>query len=1127
MSRLRCLPRLLKQTIALLICLSLIITPQMVWAANVLLMTSLSEFETDLGNATLSVSGIDSHMQLTVTPQGKLTVSQFAAKQVTLRFKPSAEQAPAKPSNKQPLPAHIHVPLPVYLHLGQIEQLTIIQGTSTTQVSHIQFDLEADNSALQFNITQAHSPWGNLRSHFKMQNAAPFDLTGWLDLQQAQTDLPYHLRLGLAGNLTRLELAANHHYQPEARPFAITPVESIHADVKDTKHPDVQKNQDNVQLQASIGLDEQRQSHLAFHLQQFQAKHLHPQLDDAVNLSLIADGSLTEQGQINVQINADDSQLQQHPLILKGQASLHGNRLTLLDIKAQLDQNTFSIHTQEMNATKQPVSQQAQPETSLHWQANLVSLAQLMPGFSGKLQGQGEINQHVDGFTTTYQLSAQQLQLPQGLTLAGLQVDGHFSNQSQATLDNRVQLQGLSQQDANGMESPPIDAVLTLKGTLEQHHLTVNITDNDVQRPRNLLLALDGHWQDQAAQGSSWQATLTQLQDQDGKVFQLAQPAQLAWQSAQGFQLRDFILKAQTGGQLQVNTLQYRPHQPANALTGQPGQAVVLSTQGALDHFPVQSLLGWLSQTPTDTLPATSLRLSGLWSVALDQHLNGSLHLERSDGDWQIFDAASNTWQVLEIQTLLADWQANHDQMQLQATLQSNGDAQRAIDLQFSASTEVTPTIDGLVIKKTAPLQAMLKAHLPQLNWLNKLLPETPLAGQLSINAQAHGRIAQPTLQGNIQGSALSLQVPSQGVWLEQGTLNATLAENQVQIQQLHFAGKSGALDGTGVFQFNQDDWQLDAALQLDQLQALSRVDRWVQLSGQTKLSMNGQQTAISGSLKIHKGLFELPKADKPSLDEDVVIETPQPRAETASKLLLQSFALDFGDKPTVLPFKESEQFMLRGQGLNAAVSGKLQLNGLLDALSATGTLDLTGTYLAYGQSLNIETGRLIFSGKLPNIGLDVLATRQVDTTKVGIQINGSLQTPRLKLVSTPETSNENKVSLLVLGQPMSQVGSSDLALLSVAAGALLSQGDSVSLQTRMAQAVGLDSINVSGSGPTNYAVSVGKRINRNLVVGYEKSIVGLLNVGKLTYQLTKRISIETRTGSENALDVFYGFSFD
>jgi len=295
-----------------------------------------------------------------------------------------------------------------------------------------------------------------------------------------------------------------------------------------------------------------------------------------------------------------------------------------------------------------------------------------------------------------------------------------------------------------------------------------------------------------------------------------------------------------------------------------------------------------------------------------------------------------------------------------------------------------------------------------------------------------------------------------------------------------------------------------------------------------THLSMNSKQTALSGSLKIHKGLFELPKADKPTLDEDVVIESPQAsQAQAPSTLRFKDFTLDFGDKPLVLPLKESEQFMLRGQGLNGALSGKLQLNGLLNELAAAGTLEITGTYLAYGQSLNIETGRLIFSGKLPNIGLDILATRQVESTKVGIQINGSLQTPQLKLVSTPETSNENKVSLLVLGQPMSQVGSNDMALLSVAAGALLSQGDSVSLQTKIAQAVGLDSIDVRGTGPTNYAVSVGKRINRNLVIGYEKSIVGLLNVGKLTYQLTKRISIETRTGSDNALDVFYGFSFD
>jgi translocation and assembly module TamB len=432
------------------------------------------------------------------------------------------------------------------------------------------------------------------------------------------------------------------------------------------------------------------------------------------------------------------------------------------------------------------------------------------------------------------------------------------------------------------------------------------------------------------------------------------------------------------------------------------------------------------------------------------------------------------------------------------------------------------------VIEKAAPVTAQLKANLPQLGWLTKLLPDIQPSGKLSVTAQANGTLSRPQLQGELQGRSLSFQIPSQGVWLEQGQVHATMTDDQVRFDQIHFAGKSGELTANATLKLQPERWQLDGTMQLNKLQALSRVDRWVQLSGDTSLSMNSQQTTLSGSLKIHKGLFELPKADKPTLDEDVVIESPQAsQPAPASTLLFKNFMVDFGDKPLVLPFKESEQFMLRGQGLNGALSGKLQLNGLLNELAAAGTLEITGTYLAYGQSLNIETGRLIFSGKLPNIGLNILATRQVESTKVGIQINGSLQTPQLKLVSTPETNNENKVSLLVLGQPMSQVGSNDMALLSVAAGALLSQGDSVSLQTKIAQAVGLDSIDVRGTGPTNYAVSVGKRINRNLVIGYEKSIVGLLNVGKLTYQLTKRISIETRTGSDNALDVFYGFSFD
>lgn len=1089
------LSRLCRLLLVTTLCFSLVITPQMVWAANVMVVTSLKEFETDLGNATLKVEGIASDMRLGITPRGELTVSSFVAKKVTLQFKSQpVTPAPGAKTASGPLPNRINIPLPFHLLSGNIERLTIIQGPSTYHIDKIKFDLDADNKAMQFRIAQAHSPWGEISTHFQMQNAAPFPLNGWMDIQQPQGDLPYHLRTELHGDLTKVDIAASHHYQPESKPFAIVPA--------------TQPGEDIVLLKATIGLDDTRNSHLLFHLQQFQARHVHPQLAGHMDLKVTADGSLTDTGIIQVKVDAGDSRLQTQPLIVRGTATLQGQQLTALDLLAQLDKNTFTIRS----------TQAATPQaTQLSWQANLPNLAQFMPGFSGQVRGEGTLQHLSDGFHASYRLSGQQLQLPQGLALAGFEVQGQASDNVQAALDHQIKLHGLSQQNAQGTDSPPIEAELNLKGSLAQHQLALQIKDSDPSLQRNIQLALNGAWQN-----DRWQAQLTQLQDASGKVFRLANPANMSWGASQGFDLQQLALNVYEG-QMQVERLHYRPAKPAGTLSAQPAEMMQLQTRGTLKDFPLQALMAWLVPEQSAPLPADHLRLSAQWDLQLDQRLNGFLQLQRSQGDWQVYDINNAKWQGLGLQTLTANVKADNDKVSVESTINSAD----AINLQLSANTFVTPTATGFVIKNSAPVSASLKADVRQLNWFSRLFSDIQPAGRLAIDAEVSGVMSKPQLKGSMTGEALALQIPSQGVWLEQGRLNATMAGDQVTFNQIHFAGKSGELDAAGRLSLKQPDWQLDLSAKLNQLQALSRVDRWVQLSGDTKLKLTSANTSISGNLKIHKGLFELPKGDKPQLDSDVIIQSPENTAPAKkSQISFQDFGLDFGDKPG-LPFKESEQFMLRGQGLNGALSGKMRLDGMLDDLAASGTLEVTGTYLAYGQSLNIETGRLIFSGKIPNIGLDVLATRQVENTKVGIQINGSLQTPQLKLVSTPETSNENKISLLVLGQPMSAVGSSDMAMLSVAASALLSQGDSVSLQTRIAQTIGLDSIDVRGSGSTNYAVSVGKRINSRLVVGYEKSIVGLLNVGKLTYQLTNRISIETRTGSDNALDIFYGFSFD
>src|SRR5690606_31125437 len=123
----------------------------------------------------------------------------------------------------------------------------------------------------------------------------------------------------------------------------------------------------------------------------------------------------------------------------------------------------------------------------------------------------------------------------------------------------------------------------------------------------------------------------------------------------------------------------------------------------------------------------------------------------------------------------------------------------------------------------------------------------------------------------------------------------------------------------------------------------------------------------------------------------------------------------------------------------------------------------------------------LTFNGQIDNPGLDLLALRQNLAVRAGVEIRGTALSPVVKLVSVPEVSDSDKLAWLVFGHGMDRVGQDQFAMLSLAAGALLSQGQSVPLQTRFARAAGLDSFNVGGTDAESASVSLGKRLAPSL----------------------------------------------
>lgn len=1081
---------LLRICSVLALCLSLVITPQMVLAANLLVYSNLSQFEMELGNAILKVDRIDSNLSISLNTSGELTVARFHAKHASLTFKPSPNTT--NPSSANTLPANIALPLPIQLQQGLIDELTIVQADETQTLKQIQFNLHANDQTLALELQVTESPWGQLQTAMEMVNKKPFALHGWLSAQSTQASTPYQLKANISGDLQQVHVTAHHLYQPENHGLVIVPA-------------DLNLHHNNlITLTADISLQDQMPAHLDIALQALNAAHIHPQLAGILNISLVADGMLSGQQPLKVLLQAHDSQLQQHPLTLKAEATLVDFVLSSLHLDAQLASNTLHVEG-GLNANDAS-------HNTLRWQADWPSLNQVMTGLSGKVSGQGEITHNGDDYQSHYQLLAEKLRLPDAIQVARIQAQGQFSTAAQAPLDNQVTITGL--QTGTSDASHAINAHLTLNGSLAKHALTLSTENADPQQAKfGLDSVIEGGL---SAQG--WQGYLSKLTSRDQTSIRLAQPAPMRYSPDTGFALEQMQLKVDKGT-IQLEALHYLPAQAVTA--NSTAQKAHFSTHGKIEQLPIKALQDYLGLTNPNV--EQSLTLNGTWKVDIAEQINADILLTRADGDITLHDVIQQTKQNLGLNTITLQCKIINNQVNASTNIQS----QYAGSIQASASTTMTSTARGFALNQNAPLVLSIEANLQHLNWLALHDASTTLDGQLALKLDGHGTLAAPALAGYLRGEHLAIQIPSQGVLLNGGTLNASFANETLTISQLDFEGKTGTLHAQGQANLLKKPTQVNLQVEANRFTALSRTDRFIVMSGTGDIHVERGQALINGQFKVHNGLVELPKAGKPTLDNDVVVLGKQTEEnQTNIALAFGALEIDFGRKPTA-PYDEAHHFLLRGQGLNGALSGQVKLSGNLEQLEAFGALEVNGTYLAYGQLLDIETGQINLSGPISNAGLNIVAMRNLEPTKVGVKLTGDIKSPQLQLVSDPETSNDDKLSLLVLGRPMSEAGSSELAILSVAAGALLSQGDSVPLQSKIAGIVGFDSLDLKGTNATNYSVNIGKRINRKLVIGYEKSLFGLLNVAKLTYQLTRRVAIETKAGSENALDVVYSFDFD
>jgi translocation and assembly module TamB len=239
---------------------------------------------------------------------------------------------------------------------------------------------------------------------------------------------------------------------------------------------------------------------------------------------------------------------------------------------------------------------------------------------------------------------------------------------------------------------------------------------------------------------------------------------------------------------------------------------------------------------------------------------------------------------------------------------------------------------------------------------------------------------------------------------------------------------------------------------------------------------------------------------------------------------MLATVDIDLGDR-----------LHLRGRGLETDLTGQLKFTTPNNRPSLQGNVKaVRGTYVAYGQKLNIDRGTIAFTGPIENPRLDILAMRKQSPTaassdvKVGVQIAGTAQDPRISLYSDPAMSETDKLSWLILGRGPSGLGGADIGLLQSAAVALLS-GEGPSTTDNIISTLGLDELSVRQSDGTvrDTVVNVGKQISRYWYVGYERNLNATAGNWQLIYRLAQRFTLRAQTGADNAVDLIWAWRWD
>ncbi|MBV4454963.1 MULTISPECIES: translocation/assembly module TamB domain-containing protein [Pseudomonas] len=388
------------------------------------------------------------------------------------------------------------------------------------------------------------------------------------------------------------------------------------------------------------------------------------------------------------------------------------------------------------------------------------------------------------------------------------------------------------------------------------------------------------------------------------------------------------------------------------------------------------------------------------------------------------------------------------------------------------------------------------------------------LSGKLNGSGRLSGGLLAPQVNGNVNLVGAEVSGPELPLSLEDLNVQALIAGDSVQLNGGWRSGKAGQGRLKGRIDWGQA-LAMDLKLQGAQLPVTVEPYAVLEVAPDLTISLKNDKLAVAGKVHIPRGditVRELPPSTVKVSDDTVIVGSQTEEGKPAMAMAM--------DIDVVVG---EDRLNFSGFGLTAKVQGHVHIG---DNLDTRGELWLNdGRYRAYGQKLDVRRARLLFAGPLDQPYLDIEAIRKTDDVVAGIRLSGSAEQPTTQIFSEPAMSQEQALSYLVLGRPLSTGGEDNNMLAQAALG--LGLMGSAGVTSDLAKNLGIQDfeLDTQGSGNSTAVVASGK-ITEKLSLRYGVGVFEPASTIALRYLLSKKVYLEVASGVASSLDIFYKRDF-